>query len=179
MRCSAWSSLAISVCSALLLSPPASAHIVPDPAFVQTGATEGISLNVHNDRRLAMEGFVVTVPEGLRVVDVESPDGWEGSSSDATARWTGSAPPGQGTDFVVRLDVASAPGAIKLVASQFYPDGRTVDWPVGLTVVPGGEDASPTSWVWLVIGGAGLLVLAAVAVLAWRSRAQKRSAKNA
>jgi hypothetical protein len=54
---------------------------------------------------------------------------------------------------------------------QLYPSGETVKWPASLTVVPGPEDERSQSLAWALAAViAGLVVVAGVAVLAWRRR---------
>ncbi len=88
MRCSAWSSLAISACRgeaclalaaavALALAGPAGAHIDATPAFLQADGTETISLVAHNDRALEMDAFAVSVSPGLRIESVGDVEGLE------------------------------------------------------------------------------------------------------
>ena len=190
MRSSEWSSLAISACRrearlarvlgvalvsvvTVMVASPAGAHIDATPAFLQAGGTETISLTAHNDRPLTMEAFAVTAPAGLRIEDISALEGWEGSIEGKTARWTGGrVAVDDAQTFSVVLEAPSEPGAVSLHAEQLYPDDRAVSWPVSLTVVPA-DESSPT-YVWVVIvGGAGLLALAGIA-LAWRRGALRR-----
>jgi hypothetical protein len=58
-----------------------------------------------------------------------------------------------------------------------YPSGATVNWPATLTVVPGPVDEQAQSVGWGVIAaivGAGFLVAACIAVLAWRRSPSSR-----
>jgi hypothetical protein len=174
MRCSAWSSLAISVCSAvaLLCAGPAGAHVDATPAFLEAGGAGLISLTAHNDRDVAMDGFAVTAPPELQIEDISALEGWEGSAEPTAATWTagtaGSLPSGQAATFSVLVEAPPEPGTVSLRAEQRYPDGEVVTWPVALTVVPGDESSS-RAYVWILLGGAGLLVLAGLA-LAWTRR---------
>jgi hypothetical protein len=171
MRCSAWSSLACSVCSALVLSVPAGAHIDATPAFLPTGGVEIVSLTAHNDRAIAMTGFAASVPAGLRIHGVDELDGWEGSAEETTATWAGgSVAPGAAATFGLHLEASAEPGPISLQVEQRYRDGAVVRWPVALTVVPAEESSSP-GYVWVVGISACLLALAGVglAVKRWRT----------
>ena len=49
MKCSAWSSLVISVCSALVFAGAASAHLSIDPQRVQPGAEVDLVFSVPNE----------------------------------------------------------------------------------------------------------------------------------
>ena len=170
MRCSAWSSLAISACSALLAAGAADAHIDATPGFVEADSTGLISLTAHNDRQVTMDGFAVVVPAELRIDDIGALEGWEGTVDDTTATWSGgSLPADEAATFSVFVEAPPDPGTVSLRAEQRYPDGEVVAWPVALTVVPGDESTTP-AYVWVLVGGAGLLVLAGVALVWARSR---------
>ena len=176
MRSSGWSSLAISACSALLLAvaEPAGAHIGADPAFLREGETEAVSLVPHNDRALPMTGFAVTLPDGLRVVTVDTPPGWNPPNpadvtADSTVAWTGGTlPADEATNFILRLEASAEPGTVSLRAEQRYPDGRVVRSPVALTVVPGDEEPS-NAYAWAVVIGFGVLVFAGIGLVARRA----------
>ncbi len=171
MRSSAWSSLAISACSALLAAGSAGAHIDATPAFLEANASGLISLTVHNDRQAPMDGFAIVAPAELRIDDIGALEGWEGSVDETTATWTGgSLPAAQAETFGVVVEAPPDPGTVSLRAEQRYPDGEVVSWPVALTVVPGDESSTP-AYVWVLVGGVGLLVLTGVA-LAWKRRGQ-------
>ena len=65
MRCSGWSSLAISVFSALLFAGPAAAHVIASPAYLSSESSESISFEAPNERVDPMIEFAVTAPPGL------------------------------------------------------------------------------------------------------------------
>ncbi len=170
MRCSAWSSLAISACSALLLTATAGAHIAATPAFLAADSTGVVSLSVHNDRTVPMDGFALKAPLALRLVEAGNLAGWNGSTDGMTATWTGgSLSPGDAETFSVVIEAGPEPGAASMRADQRYPDDRDVSWPVALTVVPGDESSGADTWVFVVVAVGLLLALAGVA-LAWRRR---------
>ncbi len=92
MRCSAWSSLAISACrgearlalalacvalAALVLAAPAGAHVEVTPTFVAEGATETLSVVGHNDRTVPLTQFEVALPAGFELEEAEPVEGWE------------------------------------------------------------------------------------------------------
>jgi hypothetical protein len=172
MRSSAWSSLAISACSAALVAAgPVHAHIDATPAFLEAGSTGLISLTAHNDRRAAMDGFSIAVPAEVRIDDIGALEGWDGSVDASTATWSGgSLPADEAATFSLFVEAPPDPGTVALRAEQRYPDGEVVAWPVALTVVPGDEAASDL-WVYAVVG-AGFLLAAAGVALAWRRRDQ-------
>jgi len=173
MRCSAWSSLAISVCNAvavaLVVAGPAGAHIDAVPAFLLADRTETISLTAHNDRSVPMDAFAVTASAGLRIEEVGELEGWSGSTDGTTASWTGGRVAAADAEtFTVLLEAPAAPGPVSLRAEQRYPDGRTIPWPVQLTVVPA-DESSTDAWVYAVVA-AGLALAAGGVALAWRRR---------
>jgi hypothetical protein len=190
MRSSAWSSLAISACKskarlaapalaafaagvALVYVASARGHVSATPAFVPAGGADSISLSVHNDRPVVMDGFAIAVPRGLRIEDVGTVDGWRGSFDAKTATWTaGSLPSGEAAIFSVSVEAPPDPGTVALRAEQRYPDGEAVEWPVMLTVVPA-DESSGDVWVYAVVG-LGLVLAAAGVVLAWRRREVRR-----
>jgi len=85
MRCSAWSSLAISVCSALVLAVPAAGHITVVPPFVSSAGTATLTLTAPNERDEPMTGLVVTVPDGFRISRAEQGEGWVSGHGSTTA----------------------------------------------------------------------------------------------
>jgi uncharacterized protein YcnI len=165
MRCSGWSSLAISVCSALLLAGPAAAHVTVVPPFVPANGTDIVSLTGPNEREEPMTGFEVSVPSEFRIVHAHAADGWDESVQGSTATWIGgSLAPGAETTFRLELEAPSAPGPGSLEAVQRYPGGDVVTWDVGLTVTPeSGSSSQNLGWA-LVTALIGVAVIAAVGV---------------
>jgi len=168
MRCSAWSSLAISVCSALALAGPAATHVGVQPPFVAAGDTQTLSLTVPNERAVPMTGLTVTASSGARIVEAH-PVGWH-EAVGGGATWSGgSFAPGAQATFTLDVEAPDAPGAVELRIEQEYGDGETVSWTVPLTITPADEASQNLIWA-AVAGVAGLLVIAATAVVAWRRR---------
>lgn len=171
MRCSAWSSLAISVCSALVFVGTASAHVIATPTYVASGSSEAIIFSGPNERKKPMTAFSVTVPAGLEVAHVHPVDGWTEESTASTATWTGgSLAPRADIPFRVTVKATANPGVLQVKAEQRYADGGIVSWPIALTVLP--PKASPSQNLALagVVGLIGVLLVVAVAMLAWRRR---------
>jgi MYXO-CTERM domain-containing protein len=171
MRSSAWSSLATSACSALalVLAAPAAAHIEAVPGFLDADGGGVVSLTAHNDRRVTMTEFAVTVPAGLRIEEAGEITGWSASTDGQVATWAGgSLAPEQPETFDLVLDASGEPGTVSLQAVQRYPDGESLEWPIALTLVPA-DEASGDVWVYAVVG-AGFLLAAAGLALAWRRR---------
>jgi uncharacterized protein YcnI len=170
MRCSGWSSLAISVCSALALAGTAAAHVFGSPQFIPSGSTETITLDVPNERKAPMTSFVVKVEDGLQIEHAHPADGWDEEVAGDTATWSGGSLAGlQITKFLISLKAVAQPGPVAFETELRYDSGAVVRWPVSLTVVPGNENSQNVGLA-AVVGVIGLLVVGAVAILAWRRR---------
>lgn len=173
MRCSGWSSLAISACSALAalaLAAPAAAHVTASPAFLPAGGEATLTLEVPNERGEPMSGLAVTAPPGFRIVHADPAGPWAAAVEGGAATWSGgSLEPGATGSFLLTLAAPVRPGPAELTAEQRYPGGETVRWPVALTVTPG---APPREHPWLGVAVAllGLAATAGVVGLAWRRR---------
>jgi uncharacterized protein YcnI len=176
MRCSGWSSLAISACSvvalALVVSAPAGAHVTAPRPFLSVSATDELDLLVPNERKAPMTGFVVVVPADFRIVSAASTDGWNAGADGKIASWhNGSLAPGAETMFAIELEAPPQPGPATLRTQQHYPDGGVVRWDVALTVTPAPEAAPSQNLGWAVITALlGLLALTVIGVLLWRRR---------
>ena len=173
MRCSGWSSLAISACSAvaLVLAAPASAHVVAVPPFVSSGSSESVTFSGPNERDVPMTAFSLTVPAGLQIAHAHELEGWDESIDGSTAIWLGGPlAPDDEIGFGITLEVDVDPGIVELQAEQRYPDGSQVSWPVTLTITPDDESTSQNLALAGVIGLIGVLLVVAVAMLAWRRR---------
>jgi uncharacterized protein YcnI len=165
------SALAAVVAASLVVASPAAAHVGATPPFLAAGSSGSIHLDVPNERIEPMTGFTVTVPDGFEIVHAHPVQGWEQSFDAATATWTGgSLAAGALADFGIELQTPSVPVFVDLGVVQRYDSGDVVRWPVAFTVTP--ADASPSRNLALVAVFAllGLLVVAAIAVLAWRRR---------
>jgi uncharacterized protein YcnI len=172
MRCSGWSSLAISVCSALLLAAPAAAHVIAQPAFLPSGSSASISFSGPNERDAPMTGFSLTTPNGVVLEHAHEVDGWDESLQGSTATWTGGAlAPDIEATFGATVKAEAAPGVVRLTAEQRYDDGSVVSWPVALTITPAEDSPSQNLALAGVVGLLGLLVVVAIAMVAWRRRA--------
>jgi uncharacterized protein YcnI len=173
MRCSGWSSRAISVCSAaavaLGLAASADAHVTAIRPYVEAGATDDIQLDVPNERQQPMTGFVVVVPDDFRIVSARPADGWSEGTDTTIGGWHGGTlAPGDAKTFTLEVEAPAAPGPATLRAEQHYPDGRVARWRVALTVVPAAETPSENPGLALVVGVLGLVVLGLIGVFAWR-----------
>ena len=183
MRCSGWSSRAISACNAalalgLVFAATTSAHVTASPPFIATGGSATLSLATPNERDVAMTGFSVTVPDGVEIERAHAATSWEAMITGATASWSGgSLAPGGETAFVIEVATESDPGTAELDAVQLYPKGGVVRWPVAITVLPAEDSPSQNLLLAGVVGLLGLLGVAAVAAVAWRRRVQSLQEK--
>jgi hypothetical protein len=169
MRCSGWSSLAISVCSALAIAAPVAAHVTVTPPFVPAGDTATLSLTGPNERSEPMTGFAVTVTGEFRIVHAHPASGWDSSVQGSTATWTGGrVESGAESTFKFELEAPAEPGTGQLEAVQRYSDGDVVTWDVGLTVTPEpGASSQNLGWA-LVTAVIGVTVIVAVGVAVLR-----------
>ena len=180
MRCSGWSSLAISACSgiaiALVLAAPATAHVVATPTFLASKSSGSISFEAPNERSDPMTSFTLSAPDGIVIEHAHPVDGWNGSVEGGAAKWVdGSLAAGQTTEFGATLRADADPGVVTLTARQGYDSGAVVEWPVALTVVPAAQSPSENLAVAGVVGLIGMFVVIAIALLAWRRRPPSRA----
>jgi uncharacterized protein YcnI len=150
------------------LAAPASAHVDGSPTGIPAGGTETVSLVAHNDRDVAMDELVVTVPAGFTITDALDVSGWEASFEERAATWTGGALSGD-ADATFALDLAGPdePGPATIGVEQRYPDGGVVRSEVALTVVPADESSRRFELALILVG---LLLAASGIVVAFRRR---------
>ena len=157
---------------ALMTSGSASAHVVPVPQFLPTGVVTTLDFAVPNERPEPMSGLTISVPAGFRIVRARPTAGWAVTVDGSTSTWRGGPLSHLAIEtFRLDVDVTSRPGPVTLDSIQLYPSGAMVNWPATLTVVPGQDNEQSQSVGWALIaaiGGVGLVVIAGVAVLAWR-----------
>jgi len=171
MRCSGWSSLAISVCSALLLAGTAAAHVVATPAYLPSGSSESITFSAPNERDAPMTAFSVTVPAGLEIVHAHEVEHWDEGVDGSTATWLGGPlAPNEEASFGMTLKADAEPGVVELQAQQRYTDGGVVSWPVSLTITPATESPSQNLAMAGVVALIGVLAAVAITMLARRRR---------
>jgi len=168
MRCSAWSSLAISVCSALVFAAPAEAHVTVTPPFLGAGETATLSFTGPNERDVPMMVFRVVAPPAMRILHAYPSEGWESTTTERAATWSGGtlAPSGEAT-FTIHVEGPTEPGSAAFDVEQRYPGGAAVRWRVPVTITPGTQSSSRgLGWILgiaalmlVVITAAGLLLL--------------------
>lgn len=163
MKCSAWSSLVISVFSALVFAAPVGAHVIVLPHFMAAGDTARLSFSMPNELDRPMTGFRLEVPSHFTIVAAHSAESWSADAQGSRVTWTGgSLDPGAETVFHVELEAPTAPGPENLEAEQLYPGNGVVPWGVELTVLPATEAPSQNLGLAAVIALVGLLVLSAL-----------------
>lgn len=177
MRCSAWSSLAISACSALFLVPAAQGHVTVAPAFVPAGETATLTLTAPNEREQPMTGFAVSASDGLQIIQAVPDIAWPSTLRNGAAVWYGRLAPGDEATFTVRVEAWATPGPAKVLVTQRYPGGKTVEWPIALTVTPAPDEPTQQIDRALVAALVGLLVTVGVVGLAWRRRTRSLQEK--
>jgi len=181
MRCSAWSSLAISVCSglALLVAGTASAHVIATPTYVASGGSQAIIFLGPNERERPMTSFTVTVPAGLEIAHAHPIDGWTEQTTQTTATWSGgSLAPNADIPFRVTLKATADPGLLQAKAEQRYADGGIVSWPIGITILPAKASPSQNFALAGIVGLIGVLLVVAVAMMAVRRRSPPPEAEG-
>jgi hypothetical protein len=164
--------LLLALAVAALACGSANAHVVPSPAFVEAGGVSTIELVGPNERDVAMSGFAVTAPEGVRIVGAEPTGSWRVTErSSSAAAWAGgSLSPNDEVAFRIEVEARVAPGPIVLEAEQRYSGGEVVRWEVPLTVVPGPASPEENLSRALAVGLIGVAVIAGVGLVAWRRR---------
>ena len=173
MRCSGWSSLAISVCSALalVLAAPAAAHVVASPTFLASQSSESIGFEAPNERDDPMTSFTLSAPDGIEIEHAHPVEGWNGTVEDGVATWTGGSLAASATaTFGVTLKADVEPGDVTLQARQGYDSGA--DRRVAGHVDGDPPEQSPSQNLALagVVGFIGVLVVVAIVMLAFRRR---------
>ena len=164
MRFSAWSSLSISVCSALVLAAPAAAHLSIDPATVQKGQTVDLVFSVPNEAdAIGVNHVTLGVPQDFELDDAEAKPGWTQSRTGQAITWSGGLiPKGTFARFSIR---GTAPAKVETVLFNVLVGNRTgksITYRVGLDVnATSGQDKGART-----LGKAALAVSIVAAVLA-------------
>jgi uncharacterized protein YcnI len=156
MKCSGWSSLAISVCSALAFTGTASAHLSIDPAQVTKGALVDLVFSVPNeDDAVGVDHVTLGIPGDFALDDAEAKPGWSQSRTGQAITWSGgNIPKGQYATFSIR---GTAPAKAETVLFNVLVGdrkGKSITYHVGLDVQAHGEQDSGAR----SLGRAALLV---------------------
>ncbi len=144
MRCSGWSSLAISACSALVFAGTASAHLSLDPAQVTKGAAVDLVFSVPNeDDPIGVEHVTLGIPADFELDDAETKPGWSQSRTGQAVTWSGgNIPKGQYATFSIR---GTAPKKAETVLFNVLVGdrkGKSITYRVGLQVAAHGQQDS-------------------------------------
>jgi uncharacterized protein YcnI len=171
MRCSAWSSLAISVCSALVLAATAAGGVQISPTRIDPGATARLFFWVANDGTTAIDGVAIGVPTDFQLAEAEAKAGWKTTVHSRTATWDGyKLRPGQFAFFsvTVRAPATEERALFSVLASTVK--GGTSTWQARVDVVkaaPVHDDrARVTATIALIVAAAALLLALAGGILA-------------
>jgi hypothetical protein len=147
------------------------AHVVATPPFVDGDFKTTIAFEVPNERPPhATVSLEVKAPAGMELASATPPAGWKLELTRDRARWTGGRVEGQRTvSFPLAVTARTRAGTEVFKASQGYDDGETVDWDVGVTVLPAAGSEAPSQHLGRAVaaGAVGVVVVAA-SVLALR-----------
>jgi uncharacterized protein YcnI len=165
MRFSAWSSLSISVCSALVLAAPAAAHLSIDPAKVHKGQLVDLVLSVPNeDDAIGVDHVTLGIPQDFELDDAEAKPGWTQSRTGQAITWSGGLiPKGTFARFAIR---GTAPAKVETVLFNVLVGDRTgksITYRVGLDVTA--TSAQDTGARTLGKAALGVAIVAAVLAL--------------
>jgi uncharacterized protein YcnI len=156
-----------------LLPAQASGHVEPQPPFVAANEPAVIVFVSPNERERPMTELELALPDGVDVLGVEAPAGWQGAHADTRVTWTGGrlAPRATAT-FSVRLRVTRPPGSVVFPARQRFADGEVVVWRPQLTILPGSSAGAPDQFLdrALAVAVVGLALIAVSLVVVRRLR---------
>jgi hypothetical protein len=165
---------------ALVVAPAAGAHPFFERGFAPQGAEAALTLVVPNERRVPMTGIELSGPSSVKLVAAESTPDWRGSVDESRASWVGGPVPFLGNArVVVRLTPNGEAGATAFELRQRFADGRSVDWPVELTVTPGvaGDADGSGSIRGVAFAAVGIAAALTAGFLLWLRRRPKLQEK--
>jgi len=136
MKFSAWSSLSISVCSALALAAPAAAHLSLNPSRIHTGQLADIIFSIPNaDDAIGVDHVTLGIPSDFQLDDAEAKPGWTQSRTGQAITWSGGRISAhQFATFSIR---GTAPAKAETVLFNVLVGdrtGKTITYRVGLDV---------------------------------------------
>jgi uncharacterized protein YcnI len=136
MRFSAWSSLSISVCSALILAAPAAAHLSVNPSRIHTGELADVTFSIPNaDNKIGINHVTLGIPTDFQLDDAEAKPGWTQSRTGQAITWSGGLiPRHQFATFSIR---GTAPAKVETVLFNVLVGdrtGRSITYRVGLDI---------------------------------------------
>jgi hypothetical protein len=137
MKCSAWSSLGISVCSALALAAPAGAHLSIDPAKVIKGTSVDLVFSVPNeDDPIGVDHVTLGIPADFQLDDVEAKPGWTQSRTGQAVTWSGGLIPKRTfARFAIRGTAPGKPETVLFNVLVGDRTGKSITYRVGLDVI--------------------------------------------
>jgi uncharacterized protein YcnI len=168
MRFSAWSSLSISVFSALALAAPAAAHLSLDPAKVVKGQEVDLIFSVPNeDDAVGIDHVTLGIPQDFQLDDAEAKPGWSQSRTGQAVTWSGGLiPKGTFARFAIR---GTAPAKVETVLFNVLVGdrlGKSITYRVGLDVTAASnEDKGARSLAKAALGVGILAALLALGAL--------------
>jgi uncharacterized protein YcnI len=164
MKCSAWSSLAISVCSALVFASGAWAHLSIDPAKVTKGAAVDLVFSVPNeDDSVGVDHVTLGIPGDFELDDAEAKPGWTQSRTGQAITWSGGLiPKGQYATFSIRGTAPDKDETVLFNVLVGDRKGKSITYRVGLDVQAHGEQDSGAR----SLGRAALLIAIIAGALA-------------
>jgi uncharacterized protein YcnI len=171
MRCSGWSSLAISVCSALVLAGAAAADVQVSPTRIDPGSTSRLFFWVANEGTTAIDGVAVGIPTDFQLGEAESKSGWKTSVRSRTATWEGSKiAPGQFAFFSVTVKAPATEERALFSVLASTVKGGTQTWQARVDVVPAppirDDRARLTAMIALIVAAVAALVALCGGILA-------------
>jgi hypothetical protein len=175
MRFSAWSSLAISVCSALVFVAPAGAHLSINPDLVRTGALVDLVFSVPNAADPAgIDQVTIKAPVDFVLDDGEAVADWTQSRAGQTLTWRGgNIPLRQYARFGIRGSAPSEPGLVLFNVLIADRTGTSITYRIGIEAVAhgprdnGARSLGKAALIVAVIGAGLALAAMFVALYVW------------
>ena len=171
MRCSAWSLRSISACSvvaaALVVAPPAAAHLSIDPSAVEVGQLVDLTFNVPNqDDAYGVNHVTLGIPAEFALDDAEAKPGWAQSRTQQAITWSGGLiPKGEYATFSIRGTAPKQDETVLFNVLVGDRTGKSITYRIGLNVVQhpiadnGARSLGKAALIVAII--AGILALAA------------------
>jgi uncharacterized protein YcnI len=136
MKFSAWSSLSISACSALVLAAPAAAHLSVNPSQIHTGELADVTFSIPNaDDAIGIDHVTLGVPADFQLDDAEAKPGWTQSRRGQTITWSGGRiPVGQYATFSIRGTAPAKAETVRFNVLVGDRTGKSITYPAPLEV---------------------------------------------
>ena len=116
-----------------LLSTALSAHVMVSPPQSKTGSTQKYELRVHNEGKVAATSVELDIPEGVTVLDVETPQVGTvttAKAGDRTTRltWAVDVQPSKYVALAFTAKNPETAGAVRWTVREHLADGSVVEW---------------------------------------------------